>query len=91
MINVPKYQFVGPNTTGEALKTKIFLDKILDHEQIAEICLHQMEDIDLAGFNLLVAAYFKAQRQGKSLKYVGGKLPKFYHLVDLTQFQHVFA
>lgn len=91
MINVPKYELVGPNTTGEVLKTKIFFKNVLSENHQVEICLKQMTDIDLAGFNLLVSAFIEASRQGKAIKYSGAQLEKFNHLKELTRFDHVFA
>ena len=91
MINVPKFELVGPNTTGEVLKTRGFFKKVLSEHPNVEICLKQMTDIDLAGYNLLVSAFIEASRQGKVLKYSGAQLEKFDHLKDLTQFDNVFA
>ncbi len=91
MINVPKYEFMGPNTTGEALKTREFLHEILQKDHQAEICLRHMSDIDLAGFNLLISTFIQAEREGKQIRYSRAQLPKLNLLADLTQFHHVFA
>ncbi len=91
MINVPKYEFVGPNTTGETHNTKRFFEQILNRGTKVEVCLQQMNDIDLAGYNLLIAAYLKAERMGTPIHFSGGQLTKLKHLKDLTQLHHVFA
>jgi|GEM_PF-3651391 len=91
MINAPKYEFVGPNTTGETHVTKHFFEEILRQGVAAEVCLLQMNDIDLAGYNLLIAAYLEGQKLRTPIRYSGGQLTKLQHLKDLTQLHYVFA
>lgn len=85
-----KYQYCGDITTAEIAEVQSFFERALSQDGNVVIDLHEITDIDLAGFNLLVAAYMKARRDKKGFSYITGKLEKLRFLTEITQLRHVF-
>ena len=90
MEKIINWEIIGGLTSEKTAAIRNEFEEKLKAGQNIKIDLVCLEDIDLAGFNLLISMFIQARRSGIKVSFETGEARKLMELAALTKFDYVF-